>query len=134
VSASRHIRGFDETFTTSEDRDLCDRWLQSGYRLVFVPNAVVYHAKELTPRSFLRQHYAYGRGAIRYHRARSPRSSRNLKLGLGFYFAVLRALLRHHSRFSLAALLVLWQAAHAVGFMREWFDYPCQLKIRPGNK
>ncbi len=119
------VGGFDKDFSTSEDRDLCDRLLQSGFRLVFVPTAVVRHAKQLTLQSFWSQYFAYGRGAFRYHRARRRRDSGNLKPDRGFYAAVLCALARHRARFSLAMLLIIWQIANAAGFAREWFDETC---------
>ena len=50
-----------------EDRDLCARWTQAGRRLSYVSSATVLHYHRLNLRSFLRQHFHYGRGAWRYY-------------------------------------------------------------------
>ncbi|HEX5227279.1 MAG TPA: glycosyltransferase [Bryobacteraceae bacterium] len=73
----REIGGFDLAFhrSASEDRDLCDRWLQSGRSLVSVPDAVVKHNRAMTLRSFWKQHFLYGRGAFQYAQARKRRGS-----------------------------------------------------------
>ena len=43
--------GFDERFTgAAEDRELCDRWRHRGGRLVYRPEAVIYHAHDLAAR------------------------------------------------------------------------------------
>ena len=42
------LGGFDEGFTTSEDREFCDRWLHNGYGMVYAPEAMVFHAHRLT--------------------------------------------------------------------------------------
>src|SRR5919109_3753697 len=57
----RHVQaessgGFDTTFRTSEDRDLCDRWLHHAYRMIYAPEVIVSHAHPLTLRTFWRQH------------------------------------------------------------------------------
>ena len=60
------LGGFDSSFgnTASEDRELCGRWLHHGYRMIYVPEATIYHAHRLTFRTFCRQHFNYGRGAL----------------------------------------------------------------------
>jgi len=62
----RAIGSFDVTYprAAGEDRELCDRWLHHGYRMIYVAEAVVYHAHDLTFRAFLRQHFHYGQGAF----------------------------------------------------------------------
>ena len=113
------LGGFDPAFTTSEDRDLCDRWLRSGYRLVYAPQALVYHAHELTFSAFWRQHSAYGRGAWRYHRARALRGDGPFRPDLTFYRSLFR---RPFSRglstasLRLFGLVLLSQIANAAGF------------------
>src|SRR5262249_19086682 len=54
----RALGGFNTTFplAASEDRELCGRWLSRGYRLIYAPEILVYHAHELTWRTFWRQH------------------------------------------------------------------------------
>ena len=62
--------GFDAEFSagTAEDRELCERWLQAGQRIVYEPGLEVYHSHHLDFRSFFRQHFNYGRGARSYRR------------------------------------------------------------------
>ncbi|HEU4594345.1 MAG TPA: glycosyltransferase, partial [Pyrinomonadaceae bacterium] len=55
----RELRGFDESFRTSEDREICDRWLSKGYKLAYAPAAIVRHAHPLTLRTLWRQHFGY---------------------------------------------------------------------------
>jgi GT2 family glycosyltransferase len=65
ADAFRKIGGFDPTFSGAggEDRELCLRWRRAGHRLVYVPEAVVYHRHDMNLVTFARQHVAYGRGA-----------------------------------------------------------------------
>ena len=69
----RAIGGFDTIFplAASEDREFCDRWLHHGFQMTYAPEAVVYHARALTFRSFWRQHFKYGRGAFHFHQVRA---------------------------------------------------------------
>ena len=62
---------FDESFPTpaGEDRDWSDRAAAAGIAPVFVPGAVVIHRQRLGPAGFVRQQFAYGRGAARYRAA-----------------------------------------------------------------
>ena len=106
----------------AEDRELCDRWVHSGRRMVFVESAVVRHSHRLTLRLFWRQHFGYGRGALHYHQAKASRDAEPVKLEpLRFYFELLRypwaAKVRRPTR--TAALLFVSQTANALGFVRE---------------
>lgn len=124
--------GFDSSFRTSEDRDFCDRWIRRGHPLVYAPNALVYHHHHLTLMAFCRQHFHYGRGAHRFHRARAQRSRSRLKPDLQFYASVCRhALFNPWSRESLrmAGLMGLWQAANLAGFFWQGF-YQTPLPFR----
>jgi len=119
------LGGFDTTFRTSEDRDLCDRWLHHGYHMTYAPEVIVSHAHVLTLRTFWQQHFNYGRGAFRYHRARARRGSGFFRSDLAFY-ARLPTLLRWGfserpgaQALLLTALLGVWQGANAVGFWWE---------------
>lgn len=77
--------GFDITFSMSaEDRDLCDRWVQRGKRIVFASEILIDHAHDLNWRSYWKQHLGYGRGA--YHRRRKGVASLQ---SLGFYMRLL---------------------------------------------
>jgi glycosyltransferase involved in cell wall biosynthesis len=125
ADAFRLLGGFDERFRTSEDRDFCARWLASGRRLVAAEDAVVAHAPELTLAEFWRRHLAYGRGAYRYHRARPLATGASVRAELPFHRSLLRLVGPVLSRVPgkrvtpLAGLLVVWQVANVVGFVRE---------------
>jgi GT2 family glycosyltransferase len=121
----RSLGGFDETFRTAEDRDLCDRMLHRGYRLIYAPEALVYHTHPLAVGGYWRRYFNYGRGAFRLHRARVQRGSGSFRPELNFYLQVLSSLLEilvkaqnHHDLYR-ALLLVMWQVANAAGYLWE---------------
>ena len=116
----RELGGFDPEFTTAEDRDLCSRWTERGGRLVYAPEAVVYHAHGLTIAGLWRQHFAYGRGAYRFHRAHDR--WQRFSIDRRFYLDLLRrpyAKERTQRAALLTGLLALQQAANAAGFFAE---------------
>lgn len=130
------LGGFDESFRTSEDRELCARWVLDGRRLGYEPAAVVDHASPLTLRRFWRQHVAYGRGAFRYHGAQARRGA-SVKLEPSFYLALVRAGLRRQPGESAAvlALLGVWHVANSVGFALEGLGRrarPASQRAEPG--
>lgn len=117
----REVGGFDESFRTSEDRELCDRWVAAGRPLVYVPEARVAHARDLDLAGFLGQHFSYGRGAFRFHRLRAGRGSSSLRDHTRFH-ARLPGLARDAGAFrapSVLLLLVAWQVANTLGFACE---------------
>ncbi len=71
--------GLDKTWPVGggEDRDLCSRWIEAGFRLLFLPESRVYHVNQMNFRQFIRRHFNYGRGAFIYHR--NPASGRSRK-------------------------------------------------------
>lgn len=118
ADAFRALGGFDARFRTAEDREFCDRWRASGRELRYVPAAVVHHAHDLGFWSFCRQHFAYGRGARDFHRGRGAGSMRG---SLNFHRDPRKWLAQPFRRgvarpLATAALLVVWQAANAIGF------------------
>jgi glycosyltransferase involved in cell wall biosynthesis len=117
----RAIGGFNPGFRASEDRDFCDRWLESGRPLAYAPDAVAGHAPPLCLRSFLLQQVGYGRGAFAYHRARFRRGRGLSGFSATFHGMVLREACRHLRRRELGrgALLTLWQLANLAGFSQE---------------
>lgn len=122
----RAIGGFDPSFTTSEDRDFCDRWIARGFRLEYVPEAIVMHRHNLTLRTFCRQQYAYGKGAFRFHRAHSLRRRRNVRIEPSFYVALFVSPFRHASgsrALKLSFLLQLWNVVNTLGFARAWWEW-----------
>lgn len=123
-SAFRSLEGFNATFwgAGGEDRELCDRWVRAGYELRYEPGAVVYHAHDLDLRGFVRQHFNYGRAALRFHKVRHRQGGGRFNLEpLAFYHdLVLYPFARRtEGRLAMAALLVLAQAANAAGFLHE---------------
>lgn len=119
------IGGFDASYprAAAEDREFCDRWLSCGYRMIYAPEALIYHAHALALRAFVRQHFTYGRGAFRFRRACARQNREPLKLEPSrFYWNLLRspfALKSGKRVLFLAALLFVSQVANAAGFFWE---------------
>jgi GT2 family glycosyltransferase len=118
--AFRSIGGFDEGFRYAEDRELCERWIRSGHRFAYAPQAVVVHMRALDVGDFVAQHYGYGRGARAFHRSLSPQERRAERSGVLMELA--RQTMRPHdghSRLAVAGYAALSQLATAAGFARE---------------
>jgi glycosyltransferase involved in cell wall biosynthesis len=116
--------GFDAAFrVASEDRELCDRWQWLGRPIRFEPAARVRHCHELSWTGFARQHFAYGRGAARFHRTRASRATGSLFSDLSFYARwsdlLLHPALATQRPLLVLALLAVWQAANTAGFCFE---------------
>jgi GT2 family glycosyltransferase len=114
----RRVGGFNPSFRTSEDRDLCDRWQAEDYTLRYVPEAVIFHAHWLTLRSFWDQHAGYGRGAWLYHTARAQRGAGPFRPDWMFYKALSRSPLSEASARDILrgyGLLMVAQIANASG-------------------
>jgi cellulose synthase/poly-beta-1,6-N-acetylglucosamine synthase-like glycosyltransferase len=119
------VGGFDPSYPTSEDRELCARWTLSGRRMSYVPEAVVFHGSDLTLRSFWRQFVAYGRGAFRYRREQARRTGRRVPIEPSFYWALARRPFADETvenPFRAFALLAVWHVANTVGFVGEWWN------------
>ncbi len=102
-----------------EDRDLCARWNQAGFRLSYEPSVKVLHYHRLDLRAFLRQHFDYGRGAWRYYtnEASSPRFE-----SPRLYPRLLLAPFRAHSAgraLAVCGLVLLAQFATAAGLLAQ---------------
>jgi len=117
------VGGFDLAFfsAASEDRELCSRWLDKGFEIVCDPGLLVYHSHCLTLGGFVRQHFAYGRGAYCFHKVQRSNGHGFFKREIGFHLNFKNWLLhpfriQHHSALALAWLLVVWQVANACGF------------------
>ena len=114
------IGGFDETFWTSEDRDLADRWLERGWPMRYEPEALIFHGHAMGLRGYVRQHFEYGRGSERFWRKRAESGRGGLDIDPDFYLTVARAPLRADSRrLELALMLLLWHLINTVGFLYE---------------
>jgi GT2 family glycosyltransferase len=117
------VGGFDPRWhrAAGEDRDLCDRLVGHGYRLIFVRDALVHHAHALTFRTFWRQHFHYGLGAYHLHRVRADRAAGRLRFEPAAFYLKLIAYpftqCRPGKAAVLATLLAIAQAANAVGWM-----------------
>ncbi len=115
------VGGFDAGWTRAagEDRDLCDRLIARGYRLIYAPEAMVRHAHSLTFRTFWRQQFNYGCSAYRLHQLRARRDARGIRFEpLAFYLTMLRypfARTRGRKAVLLAVLLAVAEAANAAG-------------------
>jgi GT2 family glycosyltransferase len=116
------LGGFAPQFATSEDRDFCDRWVESGRRMHYVPAAVVYHAHRLTLRKFWRQHFSYGRGARQFHREHRRRTGERIQFEPALYRG-LHATAWHGRKRSealkLQLVIVVWHVANTAGFAWE---------------
>lgn len=120
----RDLGGFALTPTrTAEDRELCHRWIASGRRMRFVPEAVVSHAHRLSLTGFLAQHFHYGRGAVHYHRLRAASAAQRFRLEPpSFYLGLLGAPWRDGlgvRAWPQVGLLAVSQMANAAGFFWE---------------
>jgi len=121
----RAVGGFATNFrlAAGEDRELCDRWVGEGRRLVYARGALVRHFHGLGLRSFWRQHRNYGRGAYSFHRLRASRRGGRVRIEPFTFY--LRLVLEPFGAGAgwraplIAALLLLSQAANAYGFFRE---------------
>lgn len=119
------LDGFDERFRTAEDRDFCDRWLFSGAAMIFAPECLVHHAHEMGLIGFCRQHFAYGRGAFRFHCKRRHRRCGQGIVAWPYYRALLHSILPPHGVHAsppMALALGLAQIANGLGFFWELFS------------
>jgi glycosyltransferase involved in cell wall biosynthesis len=118
----RELGGFDQSFTTSEDRELCDRWLHQGYQMTYAPEVIIYHAHPMTLRSFWKQHFSYGQGAFRFHQTRAEKGWGNFQIEGNYYLNLLRYPFENgqgKQGLVLTAVLFVSQVANAAGFFWE---------------
>jgi GT2 family glycosyltransferase len=119
------LGGFDASFITSEDRELCDRLTAHGVRMRYAADCVVKHQHALSLRGFCRQHFHYGRGAFRFHRSQVKRRSPATWSKTGFHLDLRNWLLYPFSQVAprrwpeTTALLFLWQFMNTAGFAAE---------------
>jgi len=118
------IGGFDPAFTTSEDRELCRRWLRAGFGLIKAADAVISHYPQMNLRGFWRKYVSYGSGAARFHDGFRERWLLN---SLGFHLRIPKLAATEMSqkntkrRAAIYAMLLVWEAANAVGyFEHKW--------------
>jgi len=121
----RKLNGFNLTLRCAEDRDLCQRWLEAGYNLCYVPEARVYHYHQLTLRTFWQQHFHYGRGNFGFQQLRTRRdqSHANKPEAGSFYLNMARypfAVVGGRRALVLTSLLILSQAGNVTGYASAW--------------
>jgi GT2 family glycosyltransferase len=123
------IGSFDERFKTAEDRDLCKRWKNYGFNMIYCPKAIIYHAHELTLTGFIKQHFNYGRGSYGYYNKKSlhgPGYFRNL---FKFNFNPKNLFIYPYSKYkglkgiSVIGLILTWQLINALGFTCEFLSW-----------
>ena len=117
AAAFRATGGFDASWpmAAAEDREFVERWRAQGRGISRAPAAVVDHAHNLSLRTFLRQHYGYGRGA--YYFRRASRGAVRLEPA-SFYWDLLR-FPAAQGRPGLVFPALLSQFATALGFLRQ---------------
>lgn len=118
------VGGFNTEFrmAAGEDREFCDRWLQSGYGLAFAPDAVILHRQRSGLGAYWKQHFRYGRGALQYRRLAREAGRAVSFEGLGLYSDILGRPLRGSWNWrglrGMCAVAVS-QAAVALGYLYE---------------
>jgi len=124
TAALRTIGGFDESFRTSEDRELCRRWQRAGFGLVKAPDAVISHAPDMTLRKFWRKYVSYGSGAARFHGSSDDgwrRESAAFHRRVPALAWAEMAEQRIEQRASVSAALLLWEFANLTGYLQgKW--------------
>jgi GT2 family glycosyltransferase/glycosyltransferase involved in cell wall biosynthesis len=121
----RAMGGFDERFTTAEDRDFCDRCIDRGVQMLYASNSVVCHEHPLSFRTFCGQHFRYGCGAFRFLRGQHQRgavrdrTSANFHLDVGNWLVYPFTRVQRRQWPGLATLLFSWQAMNLAGFVVE---------------
>jgi len=114
--------GFDESFRTAEDRELCRRWAEAGFELGRVPEAIVEHNENLDLKKFFLKFFAYGRGAARFHGSGGAPS---LRESTRFHFRLPGLVIPELRRrgivrsAAIAALLLLWEVSNVAGYVAE---------------
>jgi GT2 family glycosyltransferase len=116
---------FREDFRFAEDREFCDRWLASGYRLAYRPSIIMYHRHSLTLKGFWKQHFGYGRGGYQYQNLRKTRGTGSIRDDASFHLRFYKWMpaLKDGVSIWIAArrlgLILLSQVANLAGFLSE---------------
>lgn len=71
------VGGFDPSLLRCQDVDLAYRIAETGARLAFVPDSVVYHRNRATVRAMLAEGYLHGRGSVALRRIHANRLARH---------------------------------------------------------
>jgi GT2 family glycosyltransferase len=124
AAAFDKIGGFDTSFglAAGEDREFCDRWLNSGYAAIYAPEVIVYHAHELTLHKFWQQQFNYGRGAFLFQQITAKSVGKGKLQHPSFYLNLLTYPFAHTpgiQKLLIAGLFLVSQAAIAAGLFWE---------------
>jgi len=125
------IGGFSEIFSIGgEDRELCYRWTQSGSRLIYAPEAEVFHWHHMSLATFVRQHFRYGMGAFTFRKILADLKAAPMKLEPpAFYLGLLHYALSQEngqSKISRTLLTGCSQLAIAAGYLWKWLSWSCR--------
>lgn len=133
------IGGFDEQFThpAGEDREICERWRNAGYRAVYAPRAIVRHFHAMNVFGFLRQHFRYGEGAFGLTLRRRQLTGGGLRPEpVGFYVNLLRSPFEATDSvhpWIMSGLLAICQFLSAFGFVWGWLEHSRAQRARRNN-
>ena len=125
--------GFDERLRLGEDREFCHRWRMGNRPIIYVPDAIVYHWHDLTPRQFWQLHIHYGRGSAAYRAIIKQPDQKRLTIEAWDYYAKL--ILYPFTRYPrtqasvMSCLLIIAQFATSVGYIKFWLRDRMQLTL-----
>jgi cellulose synthase/poly-beta-1,6-N-acetylglucosamine synthase-like glycosyltransferase len=137
AEALRRLGGFNPEFRTAEDREICRRWLEAGYRLAHAPDALVFHAPELDAAALWRRFFSYGKGAAQFH---AGSGGQWIGESLAFHLRVpaLAASVIREQRLgravTLAALVGLWEIANLTGYLMQILNLGPGIRTGEGRK
>ena len=77
---------FDENLDTGYDADMCYSIVNSGLKIVYVPDAIVYHHHRDSVKKFFRQQFTYGFNAIRLYIKHSSFLTKDTKTRKEMFF------------------------------------------------
>ncbi len=123
ANSFQKIGGFDKNFSLAagEDREFCDRWLNSNYSAVYASEIVVYHSHQLTLYKFWKQQFNYGRGAFLFQQITAKRGDGKLQ-NFTFYLNLLNYPFSQSSgiqKLFIAGLFLISQVAIVAGLFWE---------------
>ena len=122
----RELGGFNTSFRTAEDRELCSHWVGQGFSMIYAADAVVVHVDHVFNLfGYIQRYFAYGRGARRFHKSQALKGSASFNKAVTFHAHLGEWLLYPFSQtrelkvFILPFLMILWQLSNAAGFVWE---------------
>lgn len=128
------IGGFDERFKAAEDRDFCHRWLAKGLKMIYCPQAIVRHGRNLNLCEFMSQHFNYGRGSFMYREKNEAQNMNNYISALRFNYNPMNLVVYPLSKnkgfrgASILVLMLLWQIMNTSGFLYELANHKINRK------